>query len=229
MNKYIGLRVSLEIVVPLAFEPQRIHFGRKPRQDIAPMTLTGTGDLLSTVEILSAAISDPARADFYTIAFEDSGSGADRLIQFTITPTAKLPAGRFNDKLEIRTNLPDNTIIEVNISGEILGAVDIVPRTMVLRSPSGDVPYTGSIRLISTGGSRFQVLSAQCSDSRVETVVSEPEDDGSIRIDMRLPSEFSEHQYKSELFIRTDLADTPFLTVPVYVQRRSSRSAETIR
>jgi hypothetical protein len=229
VNKYVGLRVSVEIIVPLAFEPQRLHFGRKTRQEITPMTLTGTGDLLSTVEILSAAISDPDRADCYTIALEDSGTGADRRIQFTITPTEKLPAGRFNDKLEIHTNLPDDPIIDVNISGEILGAVDILPRTMVLRSSSGDVPYTGSIRLISTGGSRFQVLSAQCSDSRIETTVSEPEDDGSIRIDMRLPPEFSERQYKSELFIRTDLADTPFLTVPVYVQRRSSRPAETIR
>lgn len=186
---------------------------------MAPLTLTGSGDQLATIKILSSSIYDPDHADYYTISFEEKGSGNDRLLRFTVALNENIPIGRFNDTLIIYTDHPDYETVRIPISGEILGPIDVLPPTLSLKSSGKDSPYTGSIRLKSTEGKPLSIVSAQCSDPRIKITVSETEE-GDILIEGHFLEEVVEKRFKAELEIRTNFPEKPIVTVPVYVQRR---------
>ncbi len=219
MNRSIALTVTLEIVPPFTFRPQRLNFDRKLFKDMTPLTLTGSGDQLATIKILSSNIYDPEHADYYSISFEEKGVGDDRLLLFTVAPNEQIPTGRFNDTLIIYTDHPDYETVRIPISGEILGPIDILPPTLSLKSPDKESPYFGTVRLISTEGKPLSILSTQCSDPRIKITVSETEE-GDILIEGHLLEEVIEKRFKAELEIQTNLPEKPIVTVPVYVQKR---------
>ncbi len=218
-NKNVQLKVSADIVVLFAFEPQRINLGRLKRQEIEPKILTATGAKLPDVKILSVAVDNQHHAEYYDIKLDDTGEGKNRQATLTITPTDAIPIGRFGDKIVVTAELDKVTTYDIYFTGEILGPVEVSPQALVLRSASENDPLAGSISLKRTEDTPFKVLEVICNDKTAVVSVSEPDTEGTVTIEMTLPVDFSGERFQSQLIIKTDTAEQPEIRVPVHGRR----------
>lgn len=219
-NTIVRLSITADIVVMFGFDSQRIHFNRLKRHELVSKTLNAVGGKLPDVKILSVTVDNPEHVDYYQIEIDDSGEGETRRLGLVITPTDKIPIGRFGDKLVVKTNLEPVSTYDVYVSGDLLGPIEVVPHALVLRSSSENEPLSGSISLKRTETTAFKVVSATCRDDRVRVHVSEPDTDGTVTIDMTLPGDFSDDRFRSELVIQTDVQEQPELTIPVHGYRQ---------
>lgn len=222
-QEQIKLKISADIVVLFGFEPRSLQFGKVLPGETATKTLTGVGEKLQDVEIKSVEIQDTEHASYYDIKVEDTGKGTGRKIMLSIT-TKDIPAGYFRDRIKVTTNI-EKQEFDIYLSGEMLGLIEILPRSLIVRSKSEDEPSTGSITVKPTKGDKFKILEAVCEDPRPKVAVMEPAEDGSVEIQMTIPAEFGEERFRSKLTIKTDLKDQPVIEVPVYLFtfRSSSR------
>ena len=218
-NKNVQLKVSADIVVLFAFEPQRINLGRLKRQEIEPKILTATGAKLSDVNILSVVVDNHHHVDYYDIKLEDTGKGKNRQATLTITPTDAIPIGRFGDKIVVTAELDKVTTYDIYFTGEILGPIEVSPQALALRSASESDPLVGSISLKPTENTPFKVLEVTCNDKTAVVSVSEPDTEGTVTIDLALPVDFSGDRFQSQLLIKTDTAEQPEIRVPVHGRR----------
>lgn len=212
----ILLTVSAEVAVLFGFLPFQANFGRVLRSRTPRTTLEGAGDALEYVEILSIAVREPQHADYYDIRVEDSGKGPGRKMHLTISTTDKLPLGRFMDTILIQTNLEKTPEIETYLTGEILGPIEWIPRTMILRTSGRNSPLTGNITLKPTGNRAFRILSASFDEPAAEISIHDPGPDHSIKVEMNLGERFKSESIHSDLILMTDLEDQPELVIPVH-------------
>ncbi len=222
-NANVRLRVSIDIDVLFAFEPRRINMGRQRREEFKPVTINAIGTKLADVKILSATLTNPENEKYFNINIEDTGSGENRAIQLTVEPTEHIPIGRIGDRINVKTNLDEAKNVEVFLTGEVLGPIDVNPRSLVLRATDDDTPFTGSIRLTPADNLQFKVLSVECPDDNLEIAVLPSESDNSIVIETSYPNDGQTTRFRSEIVIRTDVPEQQEFNVPVFVQQTRRR------
>ncbi len=209
----IVLDIKADIIIQFGFEPSKAVFGRATADKLEPLTLKASGEKLGDIQIRSTKITNPDHVNYYTIKLNDVGKGPERQLDLIITPSQSIPVGRFNDVLEIETNLENEPKIEVYIVGEILGPIDLRPRSVTLQSVGDNQPLSGELQLIPTGTRRFTVVSAKCNDSRLTFDIGQPDPEGMVKIIMTLPVDFAEPTFNQEIMIHTDLQDQPEIKV----------------
>ena len=221
-NPTVYLTVSAEIVVQFGFSTPRINFGKLKEDPLTSKTLTAIGEELASVSIKSVAVVNKAHENYYDVKVEESGKGAERKLQLIITPTKKIPIGRFFDQLNVMTDLPDAKPILLRVSGERVGPVEAYPRSLLLRKTlQGTI--TGSILLRSVDKKAFQVLAATCKDPRAIVNIHAVQAADTVKIDASLPDDFHDPVFRSELSLKIDKDGQFDLEVPILLSSPPSR------
>jgi len=210
----VYLTVTAEVLVPFALRPSRIHFGRVTEDGLISKSISAYGEQLAHAAIKSVSIVNKAHESYYDVKVEDSGKNENRTVQLLVSPTKEIPIGRFFDQLKVTTDLPDAQSVVVSLSGERVGPVEPSPRSLILRRTSQGT-IRGSILLGSMDQGTFKVLRATCPDPRATIAFHPLEEAGTVRLEARLPDEFDDPAFRSEVVVTINKGDTFDLTVPM--------------
>lgn len=212
------LKVSAEIVVDFGFEPDRLYFGRQTKAKPFVKSAVGFGEKIGEIEELSFEWEEKSHAPFYDVTITNVGSGKDKKVTLEIRTTDAIPVGRFRDALLVKTNLKPEPY-RVYISGDVLGLVEVLPRSAILRQDKESEPYRGFVTLQPTNGAKFNVLSAVCDDPRVSVKINPPDDKGAVKVELSVTGDFNEERLQSQLHINTDVTEGGDFDLPVYTIR----------
>ena len=219
-NPILNLSIKANVTVNFAFEPNRANFGFINPGEIKEQVLNGIGEKLAEAKVISYELRDPSHAEYYDISFTENGSGDQRKIKAVIKNTDKMPRSRFNDNLLVTTNLEEEKI-NIYLTGEKLGLIHVMQRSVSLRRNSETAPYTGYTTLRPTTDKKFKVISAKASDDRVKVKIDEPDEQGVIKIECEITDKIGDERLRGTLKIKTDIPSESDIEVNLFTLNSS--------
>jgi hypothetical protein len=209
------LEVSAHVEVALAVSPPGIMFPAFAGSSgsAQPQYARLSGSQAASVNVTS--IECPNKL----ISVEVNRSGFDgdpgRQVKFSVRPG--MPAGRFRERVVLRTDSATVPELSVFVTGEALGAISVTPRHLSLGTIQPGAPVRKLVRLQATQpGYAFRVADVQTSGGGITAELVTVTPGSAYEIAVGLAEGFSGPVVRGEIVITTDDASQGPITVRVF-------------
>jgi len=130
------------------------------------------------------------------------------------------PIGMNTETIRLRTDHPKQPLIEVNAFAIQPESIEVLPKIITLRPTSynGLVAGKPSVQVVTVtnrGDAPMKVTKVKCSDTSVETRVSEVYEGRQYRVLVMLPADYEPPTTGADVLIETDSEAQPLLTVGI--------------
>jgi hypothetical protein len=224
------LEIKSEVKPVVSFEPQMIAIGVTPRgtpKTFSTKIVSRVMDLkflsaTPNLGMLEAKLGEPKQVEV----------NGEKMIEVPLDVTVKGDAavGPVVGNVSVRTSDP-NRILNLMVSGEVTGDVQVVPANVQLGRLAFNQPINHVVRLMSRNGKPFKIVKiteqtkmspffsdASTTEREVKAVI---EEDTSVKPSawiVRLSAVAPDKQVaaRGELRIETDLPEERFVTVPYF-------------
>lgn len=239
-NPKLTLTVNANIVVDFALQPPHLYMGRFSKNDTTVRTtkviakepaklkitkVTPSNDLLSA-KIVESKPQAPAPDDPNKKIEKVEPPKDDSGLELEVTLKPGMKVGRFNEKITLETNIEKVPTYELNVSGEVLGDIQIEPRLVSLRGEGQEKEFSSSVKIFTDNQDvKFKVTKAACEDPKFETTIETVEKDRSYKINVVYKGEPPEKYVRSKLLVSTDSPEQPEIELPVYLSVKPPEDA----
>lgn len=122
--------ISGKVVRPLAAEPQKLVLSNVHVGEQTQVKARLSAYFSDQLEVTGHSLADVSTADYFDVAAaplpkDQLDSEVRSGVEVTVTVKPGLPVGAINQSLKLKTNLTDEPEIDLPISGEVVGAVQI--------------------------------------------------------------------------------------------------------
>ncbi len=112
--------------------------------------------------------------------------------------------GKQRQIITLHTNDPDRRQVPLSITGQVVPAIEITPRTLNLMHVDPENPKTGTVELRSTKQTPFQVTNVETVNDRIATNIIPSEDGTSAIIEVTPLAQTDKGHFSDILVIDTD-------------------------
>ena len=219
MNPVVDFMITAEVMTPLIIDPanQRLGFVRAPVGSEQAGRVTFEATELARLEISA----DDTRKGVFAVRTVNGVDGDPRKAALEIVLPSEAPAGRLRDNVRVKTNVPDNEYIDIELSAWRYQALVTSPEEVNFRFKT---TFRQDVRVApSEKGTEFKVTGAEIDLPGITVVVDEtiPNAETMVRLDGAPVAAddpravATNGRIEGTLTIRTNLDDLPTLTVPV--------------
>lgn len=224
------LEIKGEVKPVVSFEPQMVSIGVVPRgtpKTFSTKIVSRVTDLrflsaTPNMGMLEAKLGEPKRVEI----------GGETMLEVPLDVTVKAdaPVGPVVGNVSVRTSDP-NRILNLMVSGEVTGDVQVVPANIQLGRLAFNQPINHVVRLMSRNGKPFKIVKiteqtkmspffsdATSTEREVKAVI---EEDKSVKpsawiVRLSATAPAAQVAARGELRIETDLAEERFVLVPYF-------------
>lgn len=206
----VQLSIHAKISVSLSLSRNTVSFGQLSKDQQAVRYLTLEGRDRDQAEILSVECD----SERLKVEFSKTGFDNDPAQQLRITLLPGIPVGRFNSRVFLRTNNPSTPNLTLLVSGEITGAIRVVPYRLNFTLFQKGVGAVRQIRL-TTEKDPFKILSVSCTVPGLVTRVEELTAGTNYFVKVIVPADFAADAISGTVVIQTDNPEQQTIEVKV--------------
>lgn len=215
-NKSVSLSCGGLVQVLFDIRPSdRLNFGRVRRGEEKENRLTiqsKDGDRYQVERVES-------RVQHLTAELAPGEDGTGQVLTATLDATA--PIQRLGGSIKLHTNHPKRPVIEVYVSGEVVGPVVLMPRTPRFRRNAAGEKVHLSLR--SSGDNTFKILGVEAPEQcEIETRESKPGKQFHVIATLKEPLPSS----RGTITVKTDDPEQPTIRVTVTVAPAPRRNVQ---
>ncbi len=219
VNPVVDFMLTAEVMTPLIIEPasQRLGFVRAAVGSVQSDRVTFEATELAKLEISA----DDSRKGVFEVRAVNGIDGDPRKAALEVVLPAEAPAGRLRDNVRVKTNVPENEYIDIELSAWRYEALATSPEEVNFRYKT---TFRQDVRVApSEKGIEFKITGAEIDLPGITVVVEEtlPNTETMIRLSgTALPADDPRAievngRMDGTLTIHTNLPELPTLTVPV--------------
>lgn len=232
----IGLRVQADVQPLIEIEPMLAQFGevRRGNSSAVLIELAGRYD---EFEVTHATVTRGEGVSVEVMPTEevDEESGVVRRSGLMISLAEEQNLGRLFAQVTVRMMGPDGqlTLRTVNVTGEIVGDLRLVPGRLNLGMVGADGRFTRQVRIMSNDGKPFKIREheerplpgldgktrpKQLEDMKIEIVALDEEEENPTRFSVIVRGRAIEAGgpvLNTRLVLKTDREDEPEVIVPI--------------
>ena len=209
-----------EVVGDLTWLPRVVDHTRVPSRHgfrLSPITLRSNER--KPFEILGTEITQPGLLDVKVESNRGGPGGTQYVVLLTIKDDA--PQGPFGTELRIRTNSPDQPVVQVPLFGIVSPAVDFDPPIVVLRQDGTPAGTERRVRLQAAPQLKLEVSDLASDNPAVSVTL---DSDSSKRaahlsfLKVRLQGALPPGSHRATLRFRTSIGGAEVVQIPVYIE-----------
>lgn len=221
-QRTVKLTMSAEVHVALAAEPYIINFGRIKKGEAPVRYIAITGDDKEKTKITSVASKNKdIKVETNPEGYENT---KDKKVKVSLQKGMK--AGQFRDTITIATDHKDIKTINVNVFGEVMGDITVIPRSFSFGFfEKGKAPEK-VITLKANPPATVKVLKAEASSPDVNVEVVPVTEGKEYQIKARLQEQFDSDILRGQITVTTDSKEQPTIEVRYFgrMQKAGVRS-----
>lgn len=219
INPVVDFLITAEVMTPLIIDPanQRLGFVRAPIGSEQSGRVTFEATELAKLEISA----DETRKGVFKVRTVNGIDGDPQKAALEVVLPTDAPAGLQRDNVRVRTNVPDNEFVDIELSAWRYEALATSPEEVNFRYKT---TFRQDVRVApSEKGTAFKITGAEIDLPGITVVVDEtlPNIETMVRLTgTALPADDpraieANGRMEGTLTIHTNLAELPTLTVPV--------------
>lgn len=219
MNPVVDFMITAEVMTALIVDPanQRLGFARAPVGIEQAGRVTFEATELAQLEISA----DNSRKGVFTVRTVNGIDGDPRKAALEVVLPAKAPSGRLRDNVRVKTNVPDNEYVDIELSAWRYEALATSPEEVNFRYKTS---FRQDVRVApNEKGTEFKVTGAEIDLPGITVTVDEtlPNAETMVRLSgVPIPADDpraveTNGRIEGTLTIHTNLVELPTLTVPV--------------
>lgn len=224
-NPVIQLEVVADLQQLLAASPNRHWFGQIKQDEVITRQFTFEGSKLNEVTLTSVRLKEDSKnTDAYTWKIHDVKQDGSRQLTLDVTVHAnRIQPGRFGDILVVETDLEPSFILELYLTGDVLGPISANPQRLYFGQFEMNQEMENVLRLTANTEKPFRILTASIDDNefRIDPWARDAAADHTITIRF-LPKEIRD-RIRTALVITTDLEAQPVMEIEIHAYQRRTR------
>lgn len=163
------------------------------------------------LRILSAKCTNGA----VSVSMKALRQGAQRGAVINAVLPGDKPVGSFGDEIVLKTSLKKNPEIKIPVNGEVVGRVQVLPKTLYLNGPTGQ---SITLQAMADPAEGFEVTRAKSVKGQVNTKVKKnksPDGKTDWQIVVSIPWLMRDGPIEDEVIVTTNDPEQPTFTIPV--------------
>jgi hypothetical protein len=225
VNPVTQLEVIADLKQLLAASPNRHWFGQIKQDEVITRQFTFEGSKLNEVTLTSVRMKEDSKnKDAFTWKIHDVRKDGARELTLDVTVHANLiQPGRFGDILVVETDLEPSFVLELYLTGDVLGPISANPQRLYFGQFDMNREMENVLRLTANTEKPFKILTASIDDKefRIDPWARDAAADHTITIRF-LPKE-TRDRIRTVLVITTDLEAQPVVEVEIHAYQRRNR------
>jgi len=208
----VSLKVSTEVKVVLAAEPNRLSFGQIKKGGEAVRYAALTGSYKESVKITSVESNNQyLKVDTNLKGFEND---KQKQIRVSLRPGMKI--GRFNERVILHTDHKAVKDLTLYVMGEIVGNIVVTPNFLHFGMFEHGKSVERLITVRATADNTFKVLEIKSTVPEVVTGLETVQPGKEYRIRATLKENFTGDILRGQLLIKTNDKDQGMIEVNVF-------------
>jgi len=223
-NPRLLLEIAADLEQLLDVSPRRQWFGRIKQDETITKTFVIEGKEVDSVTLGEFTLRDDAHKNAYTWKIHDNKTPEGRDLKVDVTVDAsKIPPGRFNDVLQVGTDLEKAGNLDLYLSGEVLGPITVNPRRLYFGQYELNREMVKTLTLTANNGEPFQILETSIPEKEFTIDPWNRKSATEHTVTIRMMPKINRDRVRTSMKIRTNMDSQEEVDVDIHAYKRRSR------